>query len=373
MGRVRDALGVLLQRTPREDRFRGRQQVRPAAGVNVPLLLTGGLVLMLVIAGWLWRGFGSAGPTAPVLPKPRPAVPQGAPLRHGFPHDYTSETHPALATVAEVPAKAPVPDDSQRLAMQALVDSMAWMAEQMKALEAKVGHVRSAPVSTAMHAPVRTDERQKALTEARKSGPIWWERSVEKNALKKPTPYTLAAGWNIPIEVEDTISNQTPGSARFWVTEAVSDSATGQNIVLPQYSYGLLEVSARQIFGDTDLPVRLTHLTLPNGTPIQVKSASVGDATGQAGFRDQIDRRWGSMLASILVQSVLRGGSGMMMGYGGDTASRMGAVAMQEASSQGQQAARQVINTSPIITIRAGYRGNVRLTEAIDLSSVYAR
>ena len=169
------------------------------------------------------------------------------------------------------------------------------------------------------------------------------------------------------------MTNQAPGAVRFFVREAVYDSATGQQVVIPQWSSGLLQVQGTQIFGDERLPVRVTALTLPDGRPLKLASAAVGDPSGMPGFRDQLKRKWGSVLASILVTGVLRGGTTIVAGYGGGPAERIAGALAQEGANEGSQKARQFINTSPVMTIRNGYLGTIMLTEPLDATPVGAR
>ena len=167
--------------------------------------------------------------------------------------------------------------------------------------------------------------------------------------------YAIAPGWIIPCVLEMQISNEITGPFRARVREDVYDSATGQHVVIPAGSILVGQPQGKTIFGDARMGVQFSTLTFPNGQYVALKQASGLDGTGKQGFSDLIDRKWGQLLGSIVLTGVLRGGTGIAGGYGGDPVERIGGAVGSETASQGTRQVRQVLRTEPTLTIREGY------------------
>jgi type IV secretory pathway VirB10-like protein len=222
------------------------------------------------------------------------------------------------------------------------------------------------------------EERERKLKEWK---PKVWERVESKDKRSEveavdgePDPLRLNAGWEIPIAIEGQITSMAKGGTRFWVTRDVMDSATGQNILLAQDSYGILESQGSILMGDERMTVvTATEMSWPNGTPIKLGATSVSDVTGMPGFADLLDRRLLPNLLAALMTGVLRMGTAMPIAADGGITEKAGASVGMEVANRGSEQIRQTINTSPRMKIRQAYQGLVLTRKPMVFSKAFVR
>lgn len=398
MSRWREVIAALIRPAPEPPPFAARTSFASPPGLRRSLTIGTIAIVALGVGAWLLKSCQQLPPDEAMVIKPPPKPAPQAPIgrAQGFPQHYTL-TNP-LVTPAE--AAPPPSDDGFKRQMRAELDVMSAALQALnKQLEGIHGELKKPTASDADERERRQRELQEAqerqrqaaaeaaerkrkaeaeaqaLFEARGS-PHFYVRKRGKEASGDMTyqknPYSLSSGWMLPVEFETEITNQAPGIAKFWVTRDVFDSATGQHLLVPAGSYGLVRVSTGQVFGTNRLSVSVLSLTWPNGDRVKLNTAHAGDAKGAAGLSDLVDRRYGMLFASILLQGVLRGGSMAMMGRDSmDPTDAMAQAVAQETAQQGGQAARQVIDTSPIFTIRQGYLGEIRLEEPLTVGRSY--
>lgn len=411
MGRFREAIAILIKPNDAllypetQERFRGRARVQQTSGVNHLGLIAIVLFLLLIIGSWLLTGFGffrakveTADPT-PVPPSIQPARLRSG-VTNGFDTHYTGEVKPDLPTTATAPVRQtpdPVPEpikprvastngtDPTLSAVQELTRAMTAMAEKQNHLAERLQQLekpaspkpQQTPAAAVNQKTTAVTDAAKTALEARRSGGFWLEKKKDKDGVSyyrrgRLGEYRLASGWNIPIELQDEASNQSPGLYGFIVRETVYDSATGTRVVLPQYAYGMVNITGGRLFGDVELPASLVSLNLPDGTPIKVGETSVGDAAGRSGFRDQVDHRTWNIIVTTLVRSGLRIGTvGMIGGVSNDVVDRAGVAVVAEGLRETDRQVQQFANTSPIHTVRPGYLGNIKVKDPIDLGILY--
>jgi type IV secretory pathway VirB10-like protein len=197
---------------------------------------------------------------------------------------------------------------------------------------------------------------------------------ADETVLKMPkTPYHLSAGALIPLITEDKISSDAPGVASFVVRETVYDSITGQYPMVPYGAKILVQTSGGQRAGTERFPVTALTLTYPEtGAEVEMRAAHVGDASGQSGLSDQIDRKTGAIIATVLIQMFARSTTAAMAGgAAGSAAEDMASAAVRDGVQGGSAHAKTFLNTSPTFTIRDAYLATLRLEKSISLPAPY--
>jgi type IV secretory pathway VirB10-like protein len=344
----------------------------PARAGLVVLVLGCALItwLVLPLSSWVsgvWAGFGTKR-----APMAQVAVQQTdlKDLNLLVPH-YTSTPPPlppvevtapepvVLAAVAEVPAPAPV--------------------EPPKV----VTPVPQAPV-TKTPTPKDNDAAKKLREEARrkreafaKSEPIFLTRKKDDkpgrtHALQ--SPYSLAPSELIPCETTMEISSDTPGAFVAIVRKDIPDTATRTLNVIPKGSKFVLKPRGKLIFGDNRMDIQTQTLTFPGGSWLKVPTNTVTDRAGTAGFTGEIDRHYGRIFGSIIIQGVLRSGTTIATGgYGGGVGERVGGAVVSEGASEGSRQVRQAIRTDPTITIENHYHCEILLEDELVLTRAFGR
>lgn len=354
--------------------FRGRQTPAPPYGLRKGPLLTIGLIVGTVIVWWLNAGpWGSSEPVVVQKEQAHPIEPTAGKVTQAFPSQYQSKL-PPVPVVAQTNGQMPQEphDETWKVQQQAKLDAalqaIADLKRQMDANGAPT------PKKTADDGRNAAMAAEKAKTDARKHPHVHVAAKSTTAPLgvkAQAHPYTISAGWLLPVIFEDQLSNQSPGIAKFVVREPVKDSATGRHTLIPQGSFGLVRVTTGQIFGTERLSVQVLSLSWPNGDHLPLPNAHAGDQTGQSGLRDLVDRRWGQLFASVILTGVLRGGTSMLISSSTSGANQVAQAVAAESAREGQESVQQFIDTSPILTIRQGFLASIRLEQELVVGKAY--
>jgi type IV secretory pathway VirB10-like protein len=323
--------------------------------------------LVMPLSSWVsgvWAGFGST--RAPVA---QVAVQQTdmRDMNQLIPH-YTSKPPPTPAVEVAPPVVEPV-------MLAATVEVPPPVPQEGP---------KPPPVPALKpHQPKDDDAAKKRREEAKrkreafaKSEPIFLTRKKDDkpgqtHALK--SPFSLAPSETIPCETTGQISNETPGAFVAIVSRNVIDTATQSQVVIPKGAKFVMEPRTGTIFGDSRLAIEVRTLTFPGGNWLKFPSATAQDAAGTAGFTGEINRHYGRLFASIILQGVLRGGTALMTGgYGGGAGERIGSAVAQEGATEGSRQVRsQLSRTDPTITIPALYACQILLRDELVLTRAY--
>ena len=376
---MRGLLAALFR--PRTPAFQGRQRAPGGYGLRKWVVRTIVIVMGLVVVAWLNQGWFTSKSTAEKVTKVKTQPADPPPALPEFPHEYRAKL-PVLPPVTAPDAKVEK-DDTWKVQMQAQLAVLQELVKQQQAqLEANAKKsTDTKPDANAVAAKKSAEEAKKAREQAAKAlqearrNPLFHEARHTKDATvgvqSLTNPYTLSAGWLLPILIEDAITNQAPGIAKFVIRSDVKDSATGEHTLVPQGTTGLLRTTGGQLPGTTRFPVTVLSMTLPNGDFVKLPGAHASDQSGKAGFRDQVDNRWLEKFSSILIMSVLKSGTYVSGSMGGGIPERVGGTMASETAQQGQQQVRQVIDTSTIFNVRNGYLGSIRMEEPLVLGKPY--
>jgi type IV secretion system protein VirB10 len=195
--------------------------------------------------------------------------------------------------------------------------------------------------------------------------------------LPSVSTYTLAPGaTKIACQIETAMHSEIPAVFTARVKTAVYDTATGQQLLIPQGSTLLGKYdSGELLYGNERIPTWGLTLALPNGHSVEVGNAPVMDQVGMMGLTGHVDHHYWRSLAAVLIAGTLRGGSMALQASIAQSAG-VGQVAtgIAAAGSQyGQQAAGRAIDVRPTITVEAGQPCTVILTKALELPAYQVR
>jgi type IV secretion system protein VirB10 len=179
--------------------------------------------------------------------------------------------------------------------------------------------------------------------------------------------YGLAAGTVVRAALVTGLRSDLPGPVVAQVTEAVTDSATGRRVLIPQGARLIGAFETPAVVGQRRLPVAWTQLILPDGRSVDLGGQPATDPEGYAGLADQVDHRWRSLAGAAVLSTLL--GVGAELGAGpGDSrllqALRDGTAG--GATQAGQQLVGRSLALAPVLTVRPGYP--VRLLVTRDLA-----
>jgi type IV secretion system protein TrbI len=345
------------------------------------LLLLAFLVLLAMAAVAFW-----------LLSRPRP--PSSQPLPEAM------TTNPAwmkqataylpedpFQVKAAVAAPPPTPDRSEevlqglsllRKESQATQAALAKMQQDSHALRQDVEALKQRPAPLPPpRTPPPPPAPAKAPTPPRPAGGMLF---ISHDLKEVPPPparpeYTLAPGaTKIPFILETKIISDVEGYLTGRVSVNIYDTATGRHLLIPQGSTVLGNTqSSKLIYGNERLDTITLKLALPDGRSVDLERAPITDQEGVAGLGGDVNSHYGRLLAAVLIQGVLRGGT---QAISTAVAGAAGAEVITGVSSSGSQTATTVtgplLSTKPTITTEAGQLANIILLKELRLPEMWA-
>jgi len=119
-------------------------------------------------------------------------------------------------------------------------------------------------------------------------------------------PHSIFPGTFIHAVLRTAINSDIPGPVEAQVEQAVKDSNTNSEILIPKYSRLIGQYDNNLLLTQRRLMVVWTKLVLPNGAERQIPKWPGADASGANGFEGRVDnhavRIWGpSILTSAII------------------------------------------------------------------------
>jgi type IV secretion system protein VirB10 len=189
--------------------------------------------------------------------------------------------------------------------------------------------------------------------------------------------YEIKSGWDIPATLESEVNTDLPGEVKAVVRENVYDTASGQYLLIPQGSRLIGRYDNRVSYGQSRAIVVWSRLIFPDGSSVDLDGMVGHDASGAAGFHDQVDNHFVRLVSMALMLSAFTAGVEMSQPQG---SSASGALSPSAAATQalgqqfgqlGMEVTRKNLNIQPTVKIRPGYRFNVRVNRDIAFTEPY--
>ena len=189
--------------------------------------------------------------------------------------------------------------------------------------------------------------------------------------------YEIKSGWDIPATLESDVNTDLPGEVKAVVRENVYDTASGQYLLIPQGSRLVGQYDNRVSYGQSRAIVVWSRLIFPDGSSVDLDGMVGHDASGAAGFHDQVDNHYVRLVSTALMLSAFTAGIQMSQPQ---TTSASGILSPSAEATQalgqqfgqlGMEVTRKNLNIQPTVKIRPGYRFNVRVNRDIAFAEPY--
>lgn len=182
----------------------------------------------------------------------------------------------------------------------------------------------------------------------------------------------IKAGWVIPSIMISGINSDLPGQIIGQVREAVYDSTTGTQCLIPAGSRVIGSYDSGVTLGQERALVVWRRIIYPDGSSLFIDNMPGADKGGYAGFQDQVDNHYGRLLGTGLLLSVFSAGTQLSQpqASNGENYSSSQIIAGslgQQMTQIGAQTTQRNMNIQPSLSIRPGYPFNIMVTKDIIL------
>jgi len=325
------------------------------------------------------------------VPDREPSTPQASadtPPAGPAPALHPSTPAPAR-TLSDAELEAQRRDRARRAAMAAPIAAVAFEARSVttrgSGLERPTTSVEPSPPTAGSIVPAAALAAAQAaaagLPAAQRPAALQTERpEVLPAALRAPVnPYEVKAGTIIPAVLLTGVSSDLPGQLIGQVREPVFDTESGQHLLIPQGARLIGFYDHQVVYGQERVLITWKRVIFPNATSLSLKDGMPGtDASGAAGFTDQVNHHLIRVFGNALLLSIISAGVQLSQipsfgqGFTGPSAGNvLGAAVGQELGQTSNELIRRGINIAPTIEIRPGYAFNVMVTQDLVFPGPY--
>ena len=313
--------------------------------------------------------------TTPALPPTPPALPASPPA--------------PVKTITEAELEAQRQERALRTAMAAPIAAVAFESRAAAArgngLQRSAAPMDAGAGSGAAIVPVATLAASATAAAglsptSRPAGPLSERPEVLSSTLRAPvSPYEVKAGTIIPAVLLTGVNSDLPGQLIGQVRESVFDTGTGQHLLIPQGARLIGLYDHQVVYGQERVLVTWKRVIFPNGTSLSLKDGMPGtDASGAAGFNDEVNHHLVRVFGSALLLSVISAGVQLSQipefgrGFTGPSAGNvLGASVGQQLGQTSSELIRRGMSVAPTIEVRAGYAFNVMVTQDLVFPGSY--
>lgn len=191
----------------------------------------------------------------------------------------------------------------------------------------------------------------------------------QKKAAIAPSQ-EIKAGWVIPGVMISGMNSDLPGQIIGQVREAVYDSATSTQCLIPPGSRLVGLYDSGVTLGQTRALAVWQRIIYPDGSSISLDKMPGADQGGYAGFTDQVNNHYLKIFGAGAVLSIFSAGIQLSQpqASNGENYSAQqtisGAIG-QQMGQIGMQMAQKNMNIQPTLEIRPGYQFNIMVTKDI--------
>jgi type IV secretion system protein VirB10 len=226
------------------------------------------------------------------------------------------------------------------------------------------------------------DAKSQFIDRAEARGDTPYLESVRKAPL---SPLEIKTGTLIPAEMISAPNSDLPGEITAIVRENVYDTATGNQLLIPQGTKLFGRYDSRITYGQRGLTAVWNRLIFPDASTLELGGMQGYDEQGQSGFRDEVDEHWLRIIGSALLTSIFTAGvelsqlqqqnanTNQSITTQNQVGQTVGQSLGQGVGQLGTEITRKQLNIQPTITIRNGYRFNVIVNKDIVFPEIYAQ
>jgi type IV secretion system protein VirB10 len=219
------------------------------------------------------------------------------------------------------------------------------------------------------------DQKTAFIAQARQRVP---QNYLQSFPMAPASKFEIAAGWDIPATLEQSINSDQPGEIRALVRENVCDTATGKYVLIPQGSRLIGSYSSVVSYGQDGVQVVWDRVIFPDASSLNLNGMIGQDAKGESGLRYSVDHHYSRLLGFAVLTSLFSAGFQLSQNRPGTILAQpsAGEVVASAVGSQvsqlGAEITRRNLNVQPTIKIPAGYRFNVRVNRDIAFDAPYS-
>lgn len=203
------------------------------------------------------------------------------------------------------------------------------------------------------------------------------------NSLENPTnDFVVRAGFVIPATLISGINSDLPGQVIAQVNQAVYDTATGENLLIPQGTRLVGQYQTGIMYGQERVMISWQRLIYPDNRTIDIGSMPGTDTSGFSGFADKVNNHWWKLISSAFLMSGITASISIATDDSDDSSNNDNSTSntvnqnMKDALAEqmGSVIAKVIernLNISPTIEIRPGYNFNVMVTKDLTFEKPY--
>jgi type IV secretion system protein VirB10 len=170
------------------------------------------------------------------------------------------------------------------------------------------------------------------------------------------SPWMLSAGTVIPASLITGLNSDLPGIVLAQVTQAVRDSATGTQVLIPQGARLVGRYDSNVGYGQRRLMLVWERAIFPDGSWLDLGTMPATDPGGYSGIEDEVDVHGARLLNGIALSTLL--GVGTELGFSGgdsDLARAIERSAGQDGARAGDRLVARNLDVQPTLTVRPGW------------------
>lgn len=188
----------------------------------------------------------------------------------------------------------------------------------------------------------------------------------------------LKAGSVLPGLLLVGVNSDLPGIVLGQISENVWDTATGNNLLIPQGTRIIGVYDSKITYGQKRVAIVWNRLIYPDGSSLNIAGSPGTDMAGYAGVKGKVDNHYGQLLSAALFTSfftaavdVLADNDDETGPYGNNNNSKKSAkdVLVETTgvtiANIGAKLAERALEIQPTIIIKPGTRFNVMVTEDV--------
>lgn len=215
------------------------------------------------------------------------------------------------------------------------------------------------------------------------SEPSFMESGISDWSLKnKRVPseaFSVKTGAIIPAIMVSGINSDLPGQVVAQVSENIFDTATGDNMLLPQGSRLVGKYDSDVAFGQSRVMLRWDRVIFPDGSTLDLAGMSGADQMGYSGFKDKVNNHYWRIFGNAFLLSLVSAAYQQSLPDDNSTnqnnsisAREQVAISMAENFNEvGSQLIRKNMNIKPTIEIRPGYKFVVMVNKDMVFNAPY--
>jgi type IV secretion system protein VirB10 len=183
--------------------------------------------------------------------------------------------------------------------------------------------------------------------------------------------FEIKTGTVIPSMLLTELNSDLPGEIVAQVTQNVYDTATGNELLIPQGTKLFGRYDSKVAFGQGRLLVSWHRLIFPDASTLELGGMAGHDEAGKSGFHDRVNNHYGRIFGAGLLTSLISAGYALTQDRSNSVLTQptdqqvVAAAVGQQMAMLGVEIARRNLQVQPTIEIRKGYRLNVMVNKDV--------